>query len=143
MIKMNIFAVLIGLLFGVGIIISGMVNPAKVLNFFDLFGLFDPSLAFVMGGGLIVTLAGYYVIFKYVKAPLIKDKAAGSQFILPKDQAITKRLILGSLIFGAGWGIAGFCPGASIPAIGTMLPQVLMFVLPMLAGILITRRIIK
>lgn len=104
---------LIGLIFGLGISISGMINPAKVLNFFDIFGIWDPSLAFVMGGALITTAIGYRLVFRRtapVFAPL---------FSLPTKSTIDRKLIFGSATFGIGWGIAGFCPGGAIPALGT------------------------
>ena len=101
---------LIGLLFGVGVMISGMANPAKVLNFFDLFGQWDPSLAFVMGGALIVTVVGYR--FVLTRHRPVMDGA----FHLPKRGDIDPALLGGSAIFGIGWGIAGFCPGGAIAA---------------------------
>lgn len=105
-------AFLIGLLFGTGILLSGMANPAKVLNFFDIAGTFDPSLAFVMGAALIVTVIGYRLVMAR-PAPVL---AAG--FSLPTRTALDGRLIGGSALFGIGWGIAGFCPGGVVPALG-------------------------
>lgn len=102
----------IGLVFGIGIMISGMANPAKVLNFFDLFGTWDPSLAFVMGGALVVTAIGYRLVFRMPYA------LHGSAFAIPSRKDLDKRLIGGSAIFGIGWGIAGFCPGGLVPALG-------------------------
>ncbi|EFO31241.1 conserved hypothetical protein [Roseibium sp. TrichSKD4] len=102
----------IGLVFGVGILVSGMANPAKVLNFFDLFGTWDPSLAFVMGGALIVTFVGYRLVLRR-SAPLLD-----SNFSLPTKSDLDARLIGGSAIFGIGWGISGFCPGGLVPALG-------------------------
>ena len=95
-----------GGVFGLGIVISGMANPAKVLNFFDIFGTWDPSLLFVMGGAMITALIGYRLVFGLQKRPLF----AGS-FSLPGTKQIDRRLVLGSSLFGIGWGIAGFCPG--------------------------------
>ena len=119
----------VGLIFGVGISISGIANPAKVLNFFDLAGTWDPSLAFVMGGALIVTFIGYRVVLKQ-PAPIL-----GARFHLPSDQALGLPLVGGSALFGLGWGIAGFCPGGALPAIGTGKTEVLIFVAALLAGI--------
>lgn len=126
-------SLIIGLIFGSGIALSGMINPAKVLNFFDFTGTWDPSLAFVMGGALIVTAIGYFFILKR-PAPLL-DKS----FHLPLKQQIDRPLIAGSAIFGSGWGIGGFCPGGSIPALGLMHTDVYILVGSMLVGIVIAR----
>ena len=120
---------LIGLVFGTGIAISGMANPAKVLNFFDVAGTWDPSLAFVMGGALAVTFAGYRFVLRR-PAPLLD-----SRFHLPTARTIDARLIGGSALFGVGWGIAGFCPGGALPALGTGRAEVLIFVAAVIAGI--------
>lgn len=124
---------LIGLIFGVGIVISGMANPAKILNFFDLAGRWDPSLIFVMGGALMTTLIGYRVVLR-LPNPLLSE-----QFLLPTNTRIDARLIGGSALFGLGWGIAGFCPGGAIPALGTARVEVLIFVFALIAGLLATR----
>ena len=120
----------IGLIFGLGIVISGMANPAKVLNFFDVAGTWDPSLAFVMGGALIVTFIGYRVVLKR-PAPMMD-----SGFHLPTRKDLDLRLIGGSALFGVGWGIAGFCPGGALPALGTGRSEVLIFVGALVVGIL-------
>jgi len=119
----------IGLVFGIGIAISGMANPAKVLNFFDIAGAWDPSLAFVMGGALIVAFAGYRYVLKR-PAPLLSPS-----FQLPTRRDLDLPLIGGSAIFGVGWGIAGFCPGGALPALGTGRTEVFIFVAALLAGI--------
>lgn len=129
---------LIGALFGTGIVLSGMANPAKVLNFFDLAGSFDPSLAFVMAGALVVAAPGYAILFRVRNKPLFDQT-----FRLPKASAIDARLIGGSALFGIGWGIAGFCPGASIPALGLGHASAAIFVAALLVGILIARRLAK
>ncbi len=131
-----IITYLIGLIFGIGIVISGMSNPAKVLNFFDIAGTWDPSLIFVMGGALIVTFIGYRMVFKR-SAPIL---ASGFPTLNSK---IDLRLIGGSAIFGIGWGITGFCPGGAIPAIGTGRTEVLIFIAALIAGILATRFLIQ
>lgn len=118
-----------GLIFGIGISISGMANPAKVLNFFDVAGTWDPSLAFVMGGALIVTFIGYRIVLRRA-APL-----ADMKFHLPTRRDLDAKLIGGSALFGIGWGISGFCPGGALPALGTGNAQVFLFVATMLAGI--------
>lgn len=129
----HIVTYLIGLIFGVGIAISGMMNPAKVLNFFDIAGTWDPSLAFVMGGAVMVAFVGFRLVLRR-PAPL-----AAPGFALPTSRVIDARLIGGSALFGIGWGIAGFCPGASIPALGTGNPGVFLFTGALIAGILATR----
>ncbi len=126
---------LTGLIFGVGIAISGMANPAKVLNFFDLAGTWDPSLAFVMGGAVIVTFLGYRFVLKR-PMPVLEDR-----FHLPTSRVIDVRLLGGSAVFGIGWGIAGFCPGGALPAIGTGDASVFIFVGALLTGILLARGI--
>ncbi|WP_138934771.1 DUF6691 family protein [Roseovarius arcticus] len=120
---------LIGLIFGVGISISGMANPAKVLNFFDFAGTWDPSLAFVMGGAVIVTFIGYRLVLARSR-PIF-----GEGFGLPANSTIDLRLVGGSALFGVGWGIAGFCPGGALPALGTGRWEVLLFVAALMAGI--------
>ena len=128
-----IAAYAIGLVFGLGISISGMANPAKVLNFFDVAGSWDPSLAFVMGGALLVTFAGYRVVLRR-PAP-----ALAPAFQLPTARDLDARLLGGSAIFGIGWGIAGFCPGGALPALGTGRMEVLVFVASASVGILAAR----
>ena len=127
-----------GLLFGMGILLSGMANPAKVLNFFDLAGSFDLSLAFVMAGALSVAAPGYAILFRMREKPLFDQS-----FRLPKASAVDAKLIGGSAVFGIGWGIAGFCPGASIPALGLGHASAAIFVAALLVGILIARRLAK
>ena len=122
-------ALLIGLLFGAGIAVSGMINPAKIFNFFDFTGTWDPSLAFVMGGALIVTFIGYRLAWKR-QAPVFD-----SQFHLPTRKDLDPPLIGGAALFGIGWGIAGFCPGGAIPALGLGESQAFIFVAAMLAGL--------
>ncbi len=123
-------AFLIGGLFGLGIIIGGMGNPAKIMNFFDVSGTFDPSLIFVMGGALITTFIGYRVVFGLIDLPML-----GAGFELPTKRNIDAPLVAGSTLFGIGWGITGFCPGGSIPAIMLGEPDVWIFVAAMLIGI--------
>jgi len=124
---------LIGLVFGIGISISGMANPAKVLNFFDVAGTWDPSLAFVMGGALITTFIGYRFVLKR-PAPLMDG-----MFHLPTKTDLDARLIGGSAVFGIGWGISGFCPGGALPALGTGNLNVIAFVAALVAGMAAAR----
>lgn len=128
-----IFAGLTGLVFGIGIAVSGMMNPAKVLNFFDVAGRWDASLAFVMGGALIVTALGYRLVWRRSK-PVFED-----QFQVPGSTRIDRKLLGGSALFGIGWGIAGFCPGAALPALGTGRWEVVLFVVAVIVGLVLRR----
>jgi len=125
---------LIGILFGWGLIISGMSNPEKILGFLDVAGNWDPSLIFVMMGAVLVGLAGFYVVSKKTGAFF------GGALHIPTRKDITKPLIVGSLVFGAGWGIAGFCPGPALVALGSGHLKALVFVLAMLIGMEICER---
>lgn len=125
----------IGLMFGTGIALSGMANPAKVLNFFDILGTWDPSLAFVMGGALAVTALGYRLVLRR-PAPVMDTR-----FHLPARGRIDARLVGGAALFGVGWGIAGFCPGGALPALGTGRGDVALFTGALVIGILAARSI--
>jgi len=118
----------VGLLFGIGLVLSGMVDPNKVLNFFDLFGTWDPSLAFVMGGGLLVNVIGYQLIFRRGK-PLFE-----ADFSTNMSAQIDTPLITGAALFGVGWGIAGFCPGPAIVALGLLNISPFVFVIAVILG---------
>lgn len=117
-----------GLVFGLGLILSGMANPAKVLGFLDLAGAWDPSLALVMGGALAVGLVAFGVA-KRREASLL-----GEPMRLPTARRIDARLVGGSLLFGVGWGVAGFCPGPALVVLGMGEVKAVVFVLAMLAG---------
>jgi len=135
---MKLFPIfLTGLIFGVGISISGMANPAKVMNFFDIAGTWDPSLAFVMGGALLVAGIGYRIVFRR-PAPMMD-----TTFHLPQNNRIDARLLGGSAVFGIGWGITGFCPGAAIPVIGTGNVDVLLFMAALMVGIFAAKALQK
>lgn len=121
-------ALLSGLVFGLGLIASGMSNPAKVTGFLDLFGAWDPSLALVMGGAIGVGFFAFRLAAR-------KDKAwNGSLIRLPDTTLIDKRLILGGVLFGTGWGLGGFCPGPGIVAAAAGVPEAAIFVVTMLLG---------
>lgn len=122
------WALLSGLLLGTGLLLSGMADPANVLGFFDLAGTWNPSLAFVMGGGLTVTWVGYRLCLRRA-APLCDDR-----FQVPARSDIDGRLIGGAVLFGIGWGIAGYCPGPALSAAAAGLAQGAWFVAAMLAG---------
>lgn len=126
--KSLLASLLAGLLFGLGLIVSGMANPEKVLGFLDIAGLWDPSLAFVMGGAVIVGTLAFAVARRRTLSFL------GLDFRVPGSNRIDKRLVLGSLVFGIGWGIAGFCPGPGLVAMGAGEPKGIVFALSMVAG---------
>lgn len=121
----------VGLLFGLGLILAGMTDPSKVLGFLDLAGTWDPSLALVMGGGILVGLGAFATAKKRTTNFL------GGTMHLPTSKDIDKRLIVGSLLFGAGWGLAGFCPGPAIVSLGAGQPKAAVFVVAMLVGMLV------
>ncbi len=118
-----------GLIFGLGLVISGMANPAKVLNFLDVAGNWDPSLAFVMLGAIAVTATGFRFVLRRPK-PLLEQS-----FHLPGQSSIDRPLVIGSAIFGLGWGLFGFCPGPAITSLGLAATGTLVFVPMMLIGI--------
>ncbi len=124
----SIFALLSGLIFGIGLIVAGMANPAKVLGFLDLGGLWDPSLALVMGGAIAVGSVAFTFARKKTTSFL------GLPLHLPTASQIDRRLIGGSLLFGAGWGLAGICPGPGLVLLGSGEVQGAVFVVAMLAG---------
>lgn len=128
-----IAAYIIGLVFGTGIALSGMANPAKVLNFFDIAGSWDPSLIFVMGGALVTTFIGYRLVFGR-PAPVLAEA-----FQVPISRTVDARLLGGSAVFGIGWGIAGFCPGGALPALGTGRWEVFAFTAAVVGGIFLAR----
>lgn len=118
----------LGLLFGAGLVVSGMSDPAKVLNFLDLFGTWDPSLALVMAGAVAVTFIGYRAVLAQ-KRPIVGDR-----FHLPTGSDVDRRVVVGPAIFGVGWGLGGFCPGPALTALGLGATGTLVFVPAMFAG---------
>lgn len=121
-------SLLAGLVFGLGLIVSGMANPAKVLGFLDLAGAWDPSLALVMGGAVAVGALAFALARRRTVSLL------GAALHLPTARSIDRRLVLGSVVFGVGWGLAGFCPGPALVALGMGNGKALIFVAAMLAG---------
>ncbi len=117
-----------GLVFGIGLLLSGMADPAKVLGFLDLAGSWDPSLALVMVGAIAVATIGFAVARRRTTSLL------GTPIRLPTKRSIDRRLVVGSTLFGAGWGLAGFCPGPALVALGTGEGKAIVFVAAMLAG---------
>ncbi len=122
---------IVGLIFGIGLILAGMTNPAKVIGFLDITGTWDPSLAFVMGGAILVAI----VAFRFANKRTVNF--LGGAMRMPTSDMIDKRLVIGSLLFGAGWGLAGFCPGPAITSIGTGNSKAVIFVIAMIAGMAI------
>lgn len=133
----HLFTLLTGMVFGTGIALSGMANPAKVINFFDVTGSWDPSLAFVMGGALIITFVGYRIVLGRQR-PIFEPR-----FDIPQNRKLDAKLLGGAGIFGIGWGIAGFCPGGALPALGTGNTNVILFVVALIAGMLATRFVLS
>jgi uncharacterized protein len=121
-------ALVCGSIFGLGLAISGMMNPARVIGFLDVAGSWDPTLAFVMGGALLVAVPAYRLILGR------GHPALADGFSLPANTRLDTSLILGSALFGVGWGLVGFCPGPAVAAVVTGLPAVLGFLAAMLAG---------
>lgn len=124
-------ALLAGLLFGIGLMVSGMANPAKVLGFLDLAGRWDPSLAFVMAGAIAIGSLAFFI------AKRRKRSLLGLPVQLPASAEVTPRLVLGSAAFGIGWGLAGFCPGPALVALGAGYPKAWGFVAAMVAGMVV------
>ena len=127
----NLSEYLIGVLFGLGLIISGMTNPAKILAFLDIAGVWDPSLIFVMGGAVLVGLIAFYLAKNRTQSFL------GSVMDIPTRRDIDRPLIIGSALFGVGWGLAGFCPGPALVSLGSGELKALVFVVAMLGGMLL------
>ena len=127
----NIIGFAAGLIFGLGLIVSGMANPAKVLNFLDILGPWDPSLAFVMGGASVTAFIGYRLVWRR-GTPVM-----GTQFDLPASGTIDAPLLTGAAIFGVGWGLGGFCPGPAWASLAIGSTGILVFLPAMLIGIVL------
>jgi uncharacterized protein len=123
-----------GLIFGLGLLVGQMSNPAKVLNFLDVTGTWDPSLAFVMGGAVIIAAIGF-ALARWRKAPLL-----AAAFDWPRQTEIDARLLGGAALFGIGWGLVGFCPGPALTALGFGRPEAFLFVAAMIAGMVAFNR---
>ena len=133
----RLISLLSGIIFGLGLTISGMVNPQKVLGFLNIFDAWDPSLIFVMVGAIII-FAPLHFIFKKKSRPIL-----AKNFISIENKNIDKKLLIGSGLFGIGWGLAGLCPGPAIASISFLNPSSLIFVLFMFVGFFIANRIEK
>lgn len=123
-----LIAFIVGLVFGIGLIIGGMTNQAKVQNFLDLTGAWDPSLGFVMGGAVVIGLIGFGILGRHERTLL------GGAIRLPTASAIDRRLVVGGLTFGVGWGLGGFCPGPALASVATGDIKPLIFTGAMMAG---------
>ncbi|MGJ8679291.1 DUF6691 family protein [Paraglaciecola sp.] len=136
--KYIISAAISGLILGLGLVISGMVDPAKVIGFLDIFGQWDPTLAFVMAGGLSVYLPVYHLVIKPKGQTLFNQECQ-----IPTNTKLDKKLIFGAILFGIGWGISGICPGPAIVNVSGGQIGILGFVLSMLIGMILTSRFSK
>ncbi len=135
--KQALVALVAGFIFGLGLALSKMIDPNKVLNFLDVTGNWDPSLALVMGGALLVTSVTFKFILKR-NQPIFGDK-----FKLPTRTDIDFKLIMGAMLFGIGWGIAGFCPGPAIASLGLALLDPAIFVISMMGGFWVQQQVFK
>jgi uncharacterized membrane protein YedE/YeeE len=124
-----------GVVFGLGLSLSGMLNPVRVQGFLDVFGDWDPSLAFVLGGAVVVAFIGVQVM-KRMQHPAFDDS-----FHVPTSRRIDAPLVVGSALFGLGWGIGGFCPGPAVASLSVGLPQTFLFVIAMLVGMTLFDRV--
>ena len=131
----GIVALLCGLVFGIGLAVSGMTDTAKVLGFLDLFGNWVPDLAFVMGGAVCVTVVAFRFVLKRDQPLLTPD------FSLPTSSAVDRRLLSGAAIFGIGWGVYGYCPGPAISALVYLDSKTVIFVVAMLVGMALANRV--
>ena len=138
MVKINLVAFFSGVLFSIGLSISGMTTPQKVIGFLDIFGAWDMSLAFVMVGGIISYLFLHLAIRRRFQTPLLVK-----EFYISSQKELDKSLIFGALLFGIGWGLGGYCPGPAITSLGTGSLSAILFVLSMGLGMLIADRVIS
>ena len=133
----KIFSLVSGIIFGIGLVISGMTNPEKVIGFLSITHNWDASLIFVMCGGIITAGPFFYLMRNKQTSSL------GNQIDLPKKQKLDKNIIIGASLFGVGWGLVGLCPGPAIATIATFDPIIIVFLLSMAAGVLVKKNIIK
>lgn len=133
----KIISLVSGIIFGIGLVISGMTNPEKVIGFLSITHNWDASLIFVMGGGIITAGPFFYLMRNRQTSSL------GNQIDFPKKQKLDKKIIIGASLFGVGWGLVGLCPGPAIAAIATFDPIIIVFLLSMAAGVLVKKNIIK
>ena len=131
----KLFSLLSGIIFGIGLVISGMTNPEKVIGFLSLTYNWDASLIFVMGGAIIITAPAFFVLKNKTSSSL------GLEIQLPQKRNLDKKLLLGSSLFGIGWGLVGLCPGPAVSSIAIFEPLTIVFLLSMIVGILINKYI--
>lgn len=128
-------AFVIGLVFGLGITVSGMINPSKVLNFFDIAGAWDPSLALVMASALTITALGYRLV------PALGNPVFDKSFHIPVSTSLDKQLLFGAAVYGIGWGLIGYCPGGVLPALGLGRPEPWVFTAALIGGMAAARAV--
>ena len=138
MAKSNISSIICGIIFSIGLGISGMTQPHKVIGFLDIFGEWNPSLAFVMGGAVLSYLVLQLLIQRNFSIPLL-----GGSFQIPSRKDLDRSLIIGALLFGSGWGFGGYCPGPAITSLGSGSLNALLFVVAMGVGMLLADRVIS
>ena len=138
MAKSNISSIICGIIFSIGLGISGMTQPQKVIGFLDIFGEWNPSLAFVMGGAVLSYLALQLLIQRRFSIPLL-----GGTFQISSRKDLDRSLIIGALLFGSGWGLGGYCPGPAITSLGSGSLNALLFVVAMGVGMLLADRVIS
>ena len=129
----KIISILSGIIFGIGLTVSSMVNPAKVLGFLNLFNNWDPSLIFVMAGAILLSFPLFY-LFRNRSKPLFVEN-----FLIPQIRNVDRQLVIGSLLFGMGWGVVGLCPGPAIASLAFMNGYSIIFVISMLVGFFIIK----
>lgn len=134
----QLIALVAGLLFGLGMMMSGMVDPSKVIGFLNIAGPWDPSLAFVMGGAVLVFMPMYLLVIKKREAPV-----CAKDFKLSTNRNIDRRLVIGATLFGVGWGIAGICPGPAITSLSGFNPAMMVFIVAMLLGIVVANIVVQ
>ncbi|WNC69907.1 YeeE/YedE family protein [Thalassotalea nanhaiensis] len=132
----KLVALICGLIFGAGLTVAQMVDPQKVINFLDIFGQWDASLAFVMGGGLIIYILGYHLLVRRMTKPI-----ACNTFDLPSNKKVDNKLTIGAAIFGIGWGVAGICPGPALANLSLGNEKILVFILIMFVGMFVAKKV--
>jgi len=132
-----ITALISGIIFGVGLALGGMLDPSKVVGFLDIFGVWDPSLAFVMGGGVIVNVIGHQIISRRSRP------VCANQFHLPASKTITMPLVIGSALFGIGWGVTGLCPGPAVASTFLNKETGISFILAVIVGLVLGKTVLK
>ena len=136
MIKNFLIPSICGIIFSIGLVLSGMTNPAKIMGFLNVFGNWDPSLIFTMGSAIIIVMSTFYLSVKRMEGPLFNKKEG---FNIQTDKEIDRSLVIGSTIFGVGWAMVGFCPGPAIAALTLVDGNIFMFFIAMSIGMLLRK----